>query len=207
MKKLFKIFLYILIILYLLLNCIRENIEEKTQYIIFFEQYAQAISPFADKNQISATILLIDDIIEKEGNKNILIIHYYKAQLYYKNKQYDEALEVLFQADDEVYNAYIATLLLRLGRYTEADYFLTNAISNNVIALKDINITNNSKNEIIKGLMILYILNGESYDNMMHKLSYDDIISIEKADELFQETFFNQNIENIKEILLDSMWP
>jgi tetratricopeptide (TPR) repeat protein len=177
----------------------------------YSERFFQACSPFADEELIISTISYMDSIISKEGNNKIESIFYDKARLLFLLRQYDEALEELFKTDDEYYDIYKATLLICLGRESEAISFLQNAIKLNergIIELKKQreNIRDAIENYIL-GLMACYVLADMSYESILYELVSQNIATRQEAEILFQEGFqFISDTQEIKEIILKSTW-
>jgi hypothetical protein len=83
------------IVLLNLLGCNNKSVPIKeSQTMDYFERILPAFSPLAEEDVMLSTLAYIDDIITKEGNKDIKSIYYNKAQLLYKMKRHDEALNV-----------------------------------------------------------------------------------------------------------------
>jgi tetratricopeptide (TPR) repeat protein len=173
---------------------------KETQAKAYMERISQAFSPSAEDGVILSTISYLDNIIAQEGNKNIKSIFYNKAQLLYKLKRYDEALEVMYQMNDESYVAHIAALLVCLGRDNEAVFLLQNAIDANKKALTNASLTRERKNLIIQGSMLLYELANKPLETLFTELIIDKIITRQEADVLLESN------KATKEIILQSMW-
>ena len=194
-----------------------ETKQEKEKFFKeYTEHYTEANSPFANEDIIVSTIAYIDGIIAKEGNKNIVNIYYDKAGLLYKLKRYNEALDVLFQTDDEFYDVYKATLFICLGRNSEAASYLQNLIDRNkrglieLAKLPDRKNIIGEKNIYIQGLITLYILADRSYESILYELTSETITTQQEAEILLQEMFLDDiqdDIQKAKRILLISMWP
>jgi len=187
-------------------------------YNDYVKRYSEADSPFADENVIISTIAYMDEIIAKEGNENIISIYYDNARLLFKLKRYNEALDVLFKTnDDEFYDIYRATLLIRLGRSSEAVQYLQRLIDNSKKGLIELikkpeKIKNHGEIDIyIQGLMALYIFADRTYESILYELTSENIITYNEAEILLQEILspdHTQNdIQKTKEILLFNMWP
>jgi tetratricopeptide (TPR) repeat protein len=167
----------------------------------YTERFAEAFSPSAEDDIILSTIAYMDNIITQEGNKSIRSIYYNKAELLYKLKRYNEALAVLYQADDEIYDTYKGALLVRLDRKGEAVPLLQNAIHKNKKAVASFFLANDKKKLIIQGLIALYILSDIPLESLFVDLVNDEIVTRKEAD------IFIYNNSITKEILLNSMWP
>jgi tetratricopeptide (TPR) repeat protein len=191
--------------------------EKREMFIMeYYERFSQAYLPFADEKIIITTIAYMDDIISKEGNKNIFLIYYDKAGLFFKLEQYDKALDALFQSNDEIYDIYKATLLIRLGRNDDATPFLQRVIDKNnteiIMAMKK------NKGNIFKEVkyaiqlsMMMYILADKSYEFIINEFTSMGIISQQEIEELllellvFGDTY--DDIQKVKELFLKSEWP
>ena len=186
-------------------------------YNEYEKRYGEAYSLFADEDIILSTIAYMDRIIAKEGNKNIIGIYYDKARLLFKLKRYNEALEELFKTDDEFYDVYKATLFIRFGSYSEAVPYLQRAIERNkrglleLIAQPDNEKNFDEINIYIQGLIGLYICADIKYESILNELISGKIVTYNEAEILFQELLFPDNaqddMQEIKEIILVSMWP
>ncbi|MDR1839677.1 MAG: hypothetical protein LBQ93_08880 [Treponema sp.] len=179
----------------------------------YFERFFQASSPFADEEMIMSTISYMDSIISKEGNKKIESIFYDKARLLFLLRQYDEALEELFKTDDEYYDIYKATLLICLGRESEAVSFLQKTIKLNEKGIMELKKQKENKNiraaieSYTLGLMACYILADMSYESILYELTSQNIATRQEAEALFQEGFlFISDTQEIKEMFLKSTW-
>ncbi len=84
----------------------------------YFEKFYAALSS-KDTTYIESTIHYIDEKLS-EGKSNIASIHYNKAQLLYRLRRYDEALQAIEEDNQNLGEFHAATLLLRLRRKTEA---------------------------------------------------------------------------------------
>ena len=203
-----------LCILIMFVGCNKTATEKQKEAFFkeYLDRYVQANSPFADEDLILSTITFMDGIIEKEGNKNITSIYYDKATLLFKLKQYDEALKELFITEDDFYDVYKAALLIRLGRDSDAAFFLKNVIDKNkkelieAIALKErYNVSREMA--LIQGTLALYIMAGRSIESILDEFMDENILTQEEAESLLQEDLFKNDIQEIKKILLSNMWP
>ena len=214
--KFFWNLIIVFLLIMLLTGCNRTAYENKDLFTEYTERILEAFLPFADETILLSTIEYIDEIIANESNKNITSIYYDKARLLYMLKRYDDALNELFNINDNTYDIYIATLLICLERNNEATYYLLKLIENNKIEITEMiiqegneYISRNVKNAI-QGLLLLYILIGESYESIINLFANESNIQQQEIEILFEELFINfgtQNISYIKEIVLRSMWP
>ena len=180
----------------------------------YSERYVKANSPFVDESLILSTIAYMDGIIEREGNKRIESIFYDKARLLFRLKQFDEALGGLSKTENEFYDYYRATLLIRLGRENEAIPLLENMININKSGIMEMikqegreKFSEKTKS-VLQGLMMYYVLAGLSRESVLNELTNDKLITLKEAEKLFQEGFLNINeTQDIKKIILDSTWP
>jgi tetratricopeptide (TPR) repeat protein len=199
-------------------NCNGKKEGKETLLNEYLEHYREAESPFADEDIIISTIIYMDEIIAKEGNKNIISIYYDKARLLFKLKRYNEALDELFKTDnDELYDVYRVTLFIRLGRNSEAVSYLQRLIDRNkrglikLIAQPDKEKNHEEINFYIQGLIISYIFADKTYESILFELTSENLITYNEAEILLQEILSldnNQgNIQKTKELLLINMWP
>jgi tetratricopeptide (TPR) repeat protein len=165
----------------------------------FSRRFSQAFSS-VDEKLIISTITYMDILIKQEGNKNIASIYLNKAQLLYKLKRYDEALEVLYQANDNYYDVYKASLLIKLGRVGEAEVLLQNAIDENKKILNNELVSKEQKEAIIQGTIALYILSDKSVEPLFNELVTDKVITQQEASAILAKTVLS------KKMILDSIW-
>jgi len=126
--------------------------------------------------------------------------------LLYKLGRYNEALYVMRQTNDSIYDINIATLLLRLGRDDEAEPYLQQIIQKNKETIYHPDfaaLSNDRKYTIILGLMAMYALTNEDYSPLLSELTDANIITEKEADEIRQ----NGDETIAREIILQSMWP
>jgi tetratricopeptide (TPR) repeat protein len=198
MKKLLFISLCVLLLVF---SCAKELSVIPAPKSAQAKDFAEHLLKAFDESSIISTISYIDTIIEKEGNKNIKSIYYNKAQLLYKIKRFDEALEALNSTDDESYDAYKATLLIRLGRDNEATLFWDNCIERNIKAIHGSTLPLTQKDiNIIQATIALYVLADKPFDSFLSELTANQIITQQEAEA------FIQNNTVTKELLLHSMW-
>jgi tetratricopeptide (TPR) repeat protein len=183
------------------LGCNNKSVPIKeSQAMDYFERILPALSPLAEEDVMLSTLAYIDDIITKEGNKNIKSIYYNKAQLLYKMKRYNEALNVMYQIDDKAYDAHLAALLICLGWENEAISLLQNVINVNKTVLNELSISKEERNRIIMGTILLYILADRSPESLCEELVNSKITTQQEADNLLKDNKIT------KEIILQSMW-
>ena len=211
----FRKLVFLIVFLSLFTGCKKVTVEDTKESLFkeYSEHYLLANSPFADTDQILSAIEYMEDIIEKEGNKNVTSIYYDKARLLFRLKQYDDALYELFLTEDDFYDIYKATLLIRLGRENEAELFLKKAIERNkneliaATALKEQKNVSRNINLIVQGTIALYILNDRSIESVLSEFINDNILTQQEAEVLLQEELFKFDPQEMKMILLSNMWP
>jgi tetratricopeptide (TPR) repeat protein len=143
----------------------------------------------------------MDSIIDKEGNKNIKSIYYNKAQLLYRLKEYDAALDTLYKANDEFYDTSKAALLILLGREAEARIVLNEQIKKNEVILYQFTGDKDRRDMLILGTVSLYILSDMHITPFLSQLVKDNIITQKHLDDVL----INQ--VEAKETILSNMWP
>jgi tetratricopeptide (TPR) repeat protein len=81
------------------------------------KKYLSALTT-TDPKVIESVIGFMDQLIAKKDN-SVASIYYNKAQLLFRLKRYDEAVETMKQSKMAGSDYYLATLLMRLGRTAE----------------------------------------------------------------------------------------
>jgi tetratricopeptide (TPR) repeat protein len=197
MYKTIIVFVYILCYL----GCYAER-DNKTAYSYdnFQNHYLRAMST-TNMDVVIDEINYLDSIIKTEGNKHIKSIYYNKAQLYYRLKKYDDALEVLCRANDETYDVAKAALLILLGRAIEARKLLDKQIEKNKMILYKFSGNQEQKNNLILGIISMYTLSDIPVDSFLEGLIDNNIITQAYFDNVLMPQIVN------KDILLNSMWP
>jgi tetratricopeptide (TPR) repeat protein len=165
----------------------------------YLKRFSQALIS-DNKDFVLSTIIYMDNLIEKEGDKSIRSIHYNKAQLLYKIKQYDRALEALYRADDSAYDVPKASLLILLGHQNEALYLLEKSIEASKKVLIEDSLSEYQKTFVIQGLVALYVLADMYPESLAEELVVEKIITGEDAYIILQQNTIT------KEVLLNSMW-
>jgi len=205
---------YIIIIIFIIFfsGCIKETENKKNDFFIEYPEFLEVIgkagSPFADEYEKISAIAYIDGIIAKESNKRLTNIYYLKAELLYKLNRYNEALETIINIEDEDYS--IATLLIILGREKEAEPYLQKCINKNINGLILSKEQSEERYLNIQALVSFYILsdrNYESIESILNELLIEGIITQKDSETLLQDDFFKNDLQQIKEIFLTSMWP
>ena len=205
---------YIIIIIFIIFFsvCIKETENKKNDFFIEYPEFLEVIgkagSPFADEYEKISAIAYIDGIIAKESNKRLTNIYYLKAELLYKLNRYNEALETIINIEDEDYS--IATLLIILGREKEAEPYLQKCINKNINGLILSKEQSEERYLNIQALVSFYILsdrNYESIESILNELLIEGIITQKDSETLLQDDFFKNDLQQIKEIFLTSMWP
>jgi len=214
MQILKKVIIYSLFFI-VLVGCNKPIQEKKSQLEEYIERCLPAYNPAADEELILSTIAYMDNIIIKEGNKNIKTIYYNKAILLYMIKRYNEALDALFQTDDEEYDVHKSTLLIRLGRSNEAIPIFQKALDRYKINIGELvryegknDVSDRTKNAI-EGLMMYYILIDKPYESILHEFTSENILTKNEAEILFHKILAQGggDIMVVKEMILNGLWP
>jgi tetratricopeptide (TPR) repeat protein len=204
MNKLKWIFIFFVFLL--LIGCSKKhNNTIKEQPSTFLDEYLLRIHTAlitTDEETVLSTIKYIDDIILSK-NTEIASIYYNKAQLLYKIKRYNDALDALYQTDAENYNFYKATLFIRLGYTNDAESILNDLIDGNKKLLYQPSIIREGQKtyNTIQVLIMLYVLSDRTVESLLTELENEELISQEESDRIL-----SNNITT-KEIILNSMWP
>jgi hypothetical protein len=182
------------------MGCYEKESESIHSHENFQSRYLLGMST-TDAEAVIDVIKYIDSIIEADGNKRIKSIYYNKAQLFYRLKKYDEAMTALYQSDDDSYDVFKAALLILLGCDTEARILLDNQIEKEKMILNKFSGKETQKDNIILGIISLYVLSNTPVDSFFSELINDNIIT----QEYIENVIINQIPQRY--VLLNSIWP
>lgn len=210
----FNIKIYILILFIIYSGCEKNNqVKDISFWNNYIQRITEALSHNADEKTIISTIMFIDEIIKNEDNLNNSTIYYNKAKLLFKLQRYDDALDTLFQTDSSIYDYYKATLFFRLGKNDNAFIYLNKLIEKNAeiandyyqLPFKERSFFN--INAIIHESMLYSILSDETFESIINKTINMYQITQQDAILLLQDILMHEDIKNVKENILLSVWP
>jgi tetratricopeptide (TPR) repeat protein len=187
-------------VLITLIGCNKSTTFTNSSSDEYLYRFSQALIS-NDENFILSTIIYMDNLIESGDENKVRSIYYNKAQLLYKIKQYNKALETLYQTDDSAYDVQKASLLILLGYQNQAMQLLKKATATNKKILIETSLPEHQKTLVLQGLVALYILADKHIEPLFEKLVVDKIITSEEAYTILQYNTIT------KEALLNSMWP
>ncbi|GMO17450.1 MAG: hypothetical protein Ta2A_26340 [Treponemataceae bacterium] len=196
-----KVFVFLLYFVFMILSCsVKRPANSSTEDVDrFFVQLSQALSS-DDENLVKEAIDSADKIIAASSNTIIKSIYLNKAQLLYKIKLYDDALNTLRERNDDIYAFDLAALLVKLGRINEAELTMNTAITANRKHLNDLKNDDTRKTLMIQGLLAMYTLLDYPIPPLLDDLENKKIINQQERTDLIANT------ELSKDSILDSIW-
>jgi tetratricopeptide (TPR) repeat protein len=153
MKKLFFEHIISCFVLITLVGCNKSTTFANSSSNEYLDRFSQALIS-NDENFILSAIIYIDNLIESGGENEVGSIYYNKAQLLYKIKHYNKALETLYQTDDSAYDVQKASLLIPLGYQNQAMQLLEKATATNTKILIETSLPEHQKTLVLQGFRV-----------------------------------------------------
>ena len=152
---------------------------------------------------IKETILLLDTLI-KTNEYNIRNLYYTKAQLYFRLRDNDNAINTLLESDNSYDQFNLALLFLRLGRFKDSEPIFDKIISDSISFLDDPSKNSQMKIKVAQNIALILRLLNRDATSFFQELHNNHILSDADVGKI-RNTVWNMYPDN--ETVIRDAWP